>query len=161
MKRKLKWFPQKTKFTCGPNAWRNLLLKFGIRAAEETIREIMETKPSDGTDSNGIINAAEAYGFNYKEVLSTSHDVFGRKIIKALKSGHGIILLTKACEHWVYVDTYAKRRIHVIDGLKDEKGRVTKYTLKELKQYAFNFDESEKRSYYYFIEAWPLEIRGE
>lgn len=161
MKRKFKWHRQERLFTCGPNAWRNLLLKFGIKAAEETIRTIMETKFSNGTDSNGILNAAETYGFDYKEVLSTSHDVFGRKIIKALKSGHGIILLTKACEHWVYVDKYFKKHIYVVDGLKDDKNRVAIYTLKELKQYAFNFDESEKRSYYYFIEAWPLETRGE
>jgi ABC-type bacteriocin/lantibiotic exporter with double-glycine peptidase domain len=161
MKRKFKWHKQERQFTCGPNAWRNLLLKFGIRAAEETIRSIMETNSSDGTDSNGILNAAEAYEFDYKEVLSTSHDVFGRKIIKALKSNHGIILLTKACEHWVYVDNYSKRYIQVVDGLKEDKERVTSYTLKELKQYAFNFDEFEKRSYFYFIEAWPLETRGE
>lgn len=156
MKRKLKWHRQERQFTCAPNAWRNLLLKFGIRASEETIREIMETNPIDGTDSNGIINAAEAYGFEYKEILSTSHDVFGRKIINALKLNHGIILLSKACEHWVYVDNYSKRHIQVIDGLKDDL--VTNYTLKELKQYAFNFDESEKRSYYYFIEVWKSPI---
>lgn len=152
MKRKLKWKKQERQFTCGPNAWRNLLLKYNKKASEETIRSIMETD-KNGTDSNGFINAANEYGFNYKEVLSTSHDVFGRKIIKALKSNHGIILLSKACEHWVYVDRYYKRKIYIIDGSNDSLEIA--FTLKELKQYALNFDETEKRSYYYFIEVWP------
>lgn len=157
MKRKLKWSRAKTLFTCGPNAWKNLLLKFGITAAEETIRDVMETT-KDGTNENGFFKAAKYYDFNYKEVLSTSVDVFGRKIIKALKSGHGVILLSKACEHWVFVDNYSRRHIKIVDGdaeKKKEKEMLLDYTLKEIKQYAFNFDESEKRSYFYFIEAWP------
>ena len=156
-KKTIPWRIQETQFTCGPSAFRNCLLVFGIHASEKRLRELMDTT-KDGTDENGICQATEEFNLNYKMHCTSSKDVFGRQLLKALKSGHPCILEVEDTAHWVAVVSYKKRKITVVDTmlLTENNSKPTEFTLKEIKNWAHSFNKFEGgKAWFLFIELWP------
>jgi len=146
----MKWKLQETNFSCGPAALRNCMIKFGFSYSEKYIREKTKTD-KDGTDWNDLRDAVNKFNFQVKEVHSRSEDVFGRKILKALKAGHACIMATDNFEHGVAIIDYKKRKLIIIDSYAKKE---QKFTLKEVKFFAANFERETKKREYYFLEVW-------
>lgn len=153
---KIPWKIQKTNFTCGNAAFRNCLLTFGMNVSEERLRELMKTT-KDGTDADNICEAAKKLDLNYKLVSSSSKDVFGRKLLKALKQDRPCILLVEDTSHWVAAVSYKKRKIKIIDSeLIFAQNTIEKdFYLKEVLSWSMNFNKFTKETYFLLIEIWP------
>jgi len=153
----MKWKPPETLFTCGAAAIRNCLIFFDDGGSSEIfIREISNTT-KNGVNEKGIRKAFKYFGYETREISSTSPDVFGRKILKSLKSGKACIVLSDHCNHWIFAAEYKHRKIKIVDDMfKHDCNRKIEQelTLKELKTLASNFDRTVKKPIFYFIEVW-------
>jgi ABC-type bacteriocin/lantibiotic exporter with double-glycine peptidase domain len=153
----MKWKMQETSFSCGPSALRNCLLKFGQKHSEKKIRILAGTSKKRGTDEKGIMNAMDALWIEHKEHESRSADVFGRKLLKALKNGSTCIVLTDSFQHWVAALNYEKRRIELVDtNFREGKKPIhQKIRLKDFKVLSCNFDRFNLKTVFYFLEIFP------
>lgn len=150
------WKFQKTNFTCGVAALRNCFLNYNINISEERLRELTKTT-SLGAGAEDITKAAIKCGFNAKIRMSSSKDVFGRKLLKSLKAGHTCVVLVEDTTHWVAAVAYQKRKIKMIDS--SFYGTLTKiekdFTLKEVTHWAHNFNKFTGLDYYLWIDISP------
>lgn len=148
----VKYHKQTNDYTCGSTALKNIFLEFGINITEKYLRKQLGTD-RNGTDEWSLQCVAEDYGFETKEVKSKSFQIFRKKIVKDLKNGCKIILLTDNFTHWISVIEYKQRKIKIVDSrYKDElnKSIVQWLTVKQLADRSHNFDlQTNKKEYYY------------
>jgi ABC-type bacteriocin/lantibiotic exporter with double-glycine peptidase domain len=147
---------QETHFTCGPAAIRNCLIQLGIEPPSELNMRVFCNTDKEGTNMSGLKSGAKHSGLLFKEIYSRSSDVFGRKLLKALKAGHPCIILVDSTTHWIAAVQYKKRKIKIVDGEYAANRRKIEQdlTLKELKLMAHNFNKFNKKDYFHFLELW-------
>lgn len=150
---------QEKKFSCGPAALRNCLLKLGRNVSESYIRQLSHTT-ADGTDEESLFLAIKALGYEYKEYATKSAQVFSKYLLKALKSGNPCIVASDSYFHWIAAVEYKKRKVKVIDSVFKENDRSHKQNLSMgvLKKMCLCFDRSTLKSAYYIIEIKRKEI---
>ena len=148
----MKYHKQINDYTCGSTALVNVMKDFGIELTEKYIRRLLGTN-KEGTDGFSILMVAEDYNFETKEVKSKSIDVFKRKLIKDLKLGYKIILITDNNQHWISVLGYYNRKTKIVDSrYADElKKPIVQYvTAKQLADRSHNYDlETNVKEFYY------------
>lgn len=145
--------PQEREYSCGPAALRNCLIHFGKDITEKTVRMACETK-KDGTDEDELIAGCEHFGFETKEIVSVSPNVFKRRLLKGLKNGKVFIVSSADHNHWIPVLEYKNRKLKVVDSdyQKEKKSIVQYITTKQMVDMTFCYDKFTNKKQFYALE---------
>lgn len=127
----MKFYKQKTHFSCGAACFRNLLSLWGCRMTEKKARRICNTNRL-GTDEKDLMSVCKYMKYNFKELKITRRK-YGSKafcrLIYLLKKGYKVILCVDNFSHWVLAIGHRKRKIIIVDS---EKGiQLIKYFNRE------------------------------
>ncbi len=153
--RKMTYFKQETKFTCGPASLRNSLLSLGYIYSERKLRELAGSDRLTGTSEKKIFKALRALGFEFKAFINKSEAAFKQRVVYNLKKGNKLILLTDHEDHWISVVEYQNKYLTVIDP---EQKRIRKQlTPKSLSKWCLNYNKRTGETYYYGIIIYKPE----
>lgn len=143
------YYNQQTRFTCGPASIRNCLLSFGYNYSEKRIRNFAGTDREFGTNEKNIFRALKVLGFKHKEFFSKGEQIFRKRVLRNIKKGHKLIILTDHEDHWISIVNYSNKKLEIVDT--NRKRVKLKLTPKELSTWCLNFNKRTKESYYYGI----------
>jgi hypothetical protein len=149
------FYPQTTKYLCGPFALKHALAILGRFVDEDALAKAAKTTP-DGTDEKMLARAAKWCDCKLLEVRRFDENSAFRNLTKHLLKGTPCLICINQWGHWVTIVGYSAKtqRFVLLDSEKDPVVRIPSWA--ELKRrWAYNeYDKDGKLKHYY--DLYPL-----
>lgn len=151
---------QPDEYSCGPTCVHNALRLLGNgNIALNRIKKVCGTRPSTGTDENGLQRGLRRLGYEGVEA-NFNRKSHGRKALAWLREehqqGHPVILCVDQFEHWILAAGSTQRSYFILDP-RGNRNRATALSISgaALMRRWWGFDRASEVGSYYAISVRP------
>lgn len=123
---------QWNRWTCGPASLRCALLCYGDRVAGKRLAWLGGTTKADGTDIEGLADAALEYGFRVRHQLHRTASDASVALMELLRARTPVLLPVDAWDHWIVAVRCTSRRVWVCDPQRDGQDVHRHHTWRQL-----------------------------
>lgn len=124
--------PQWNRYSCGPAALRCALLCYGDRVDGRKLAVLGETNPRDGTDEDGLNEAAREFGFKLDHVLCWTVEEAFTQALAFLQHKTPLMLCVDNHDHWIAAVKGTSRHAWIVDPARDEGENLRRATWRQL-----------------------------
>jgi hypothetical protein len=132
---------QERGYSCGAAATRNAFSVLGIRQDEPYLREVMGSRPFQGTPDEGFSRAARAFGLEHQHIVEGNIDLLRREA----DGGNPIVVDWRHGQHYVCVLAVTQTHVYFVDSNPRDSGAARLLTHERFCQLWWDDDDLSKR----------------